>query len=105
MGTGYRVLLAAMTAGANALGRVVRVDAKVVHVDVDAETVTAGASAVRETPAGEPILAALRGALFEDLQGQKNPVAVGDRVRFLGTGGAIGSGVFSLRDWGLFFTR
>ena len=70
-----------MTAGANALGRVVRVDAKVVHVDVDEETVTAGSSAVRETAPGEPILAALRGALFEDLQGQKNPVAVGDRVR------------------------
>lgn len=47
-------------------GRVVRVDAKVVHVDVGD---------------GHVILAALRGSLFEDLQGQKNPIAVGDFVR------------------------
>ncbi|MEM6671630.1 MAG: ribosome small subunit-dependent GTPase A [Planctomycetota bacterium] len=46
-------------------GRVVRVDAKVVHVDVGE---------------AEPVLAALRGALFEDLGGKKNPVAVGDLV-------------------------
>ena len=70
-----------MTAGANALGRVVRVDAKVVHVDVDTASVTPGSTAVRSTAEGEPILSALRGALFEDLRGQKNPVAVGDRVR------------------------
>lgn len=46
-------------------GRVVRVDAKVVHVEV-------GES--------KPVLAALRGSLFENLVGQKNPIAVGDLV-------------------------
>jgi ribosome biogenesis GTPase len=46
-------------------GRVVRVDAKVCHVDVS----------------GEVVLAAPRGALFERLEGVKNPVAVGDLVR------------------------
>ncbi len=46
-------------------GRVVRVDAKVVHVDKGD---------------GVPVLAALRGSLFEDLDGKKNPVAVGDLV-------------------------
>lgn len=48
----------------NVEGRVVRVDAKVCHVEVQ----------------GEVSLAAPRGALFEDLEGVKNPVAVGDRV-------------------------
>ena len=47
-------------------GRVVRVDAKVVHVDVGD---------------GKVLLASLRGSLFEDLAGQKNPIAVGDLVR------------------------
>ena len=47
-------------------GRVVRVDAKVVHVDLgDGEA---------------PVQAALRGSLFEDLGPVKNPVAVGDLV-------------------------
>jgi ribosome biogenesis GTPase len=46
-------------------GRVVRVDAKVVHVEID----------------GEVILAAPRGSLFEALEGQKNPIAVGDLVQ------------------------
>ena len=46
-------------------GRVVRVDAKVVHID-------AGGDA--------SVLAALRGGLFENLDGQKNPIAVGDMV-------------------------
>ena len=46
-------------------GRVLRVDAKVVHVDLD----------------GEVVLASPRGQLFERLEGQKNPIAVGDRVR------------------------
>lgn len=47
-------------------GRVVRVDAKVVHVDLgDGEA---------------PVQAALRGSLFEDLGHAKNPVSVGDLV-------------------------
>ena len=46
-------------------GRVLRLDAKVCHVDLGDRVV----------------LAAPRGALFEDLKGMKNPVAVGDRVR------------------------
>jgi len=45
-------------------GLVVRVDAKVCHVDVD----------------GEVVLAAPRGVLFENLEGVKNPIAVGDWV-------------------------
>ncbi|MFT7484208.1 MAG: ribosome biogenesis GTPase [Candidatus Paceibacteria bacterium] len=45
-------------------GRVVRVDAKVCHVELE----------------GEVIHAAPRGLLFEDLKGVKNPVAVGDWV-------------------------
>ena len=45
-------------------GRVVRVDAKVCHVDVE----------------GKRLLAAPRGNLFEDLAGFKNPIAVGDEV-------------------------
>ncbi len=45
-------------------GLVVRVDAKVCHVELD----------------GKVILAAPRGALFERLEGMKNPVAVGDWV-------------------------
>lgn len=48
------------------IGRVVRVDAKVVHVDAGGP---------------EPILAALRGSLFENLEGVKNPIATGDFVR------------------------
>lgn len=46
-------------------GRVVRVDAKVCHVEVGDEV----------------LLAAPRGALFESLDGVKNPIAVGDWVR------------------------
>lgn len=46
-------------------GRVLRVDAKVCHVEVD----------------GKVVQAVPRGALFEDLGEVKNPVAVGDRVR------------------------
>ncbi|MEM6567016.1 MAG: ribosome small subunit-dependent GTPase A [Planctomycetota bacterium] len=57
-----------------ARGRVVRVDAKVVHVDVG----------------GEVVLAALRGSLFEDLRGRKNPVAVGDFVRLDRSGDPAG---------------
>lgn len=49
---------------ANPIGRVLRVDAKVVHVDIDGETVQA-------TP---------RGTLFEGKSEQKNPIAVGDFV-------------------------
>ncbi|MCA8981802.1 MAG: ribosome small subunit-dependent GTPase A [Planctomycetes bacterium] len=45
-------------------GVVLRMDAKVCHVEVD----------------GEVVLAAPRGALFENLEGVKNPVAVGDHV-------------------------
>lgn len=45
-------------------GLVVRVDAKVCHVEVDSQV----------------LHAAPRGSLFEDLEGVKNPVAVGDRV-------------------------
>ena len=45
-------------------GVVMRMDAKVCHVETG----------------GEVVLAAPRGALFEDLAGVKNPVAVGDRV-------------------------
>ena len=45
-------------------GRVLRVDAKVVHVDLG----------------GEVVQAAPRGHLFEALEEQKNPVAVGDLV-------------------------
>ena len=48
-------------------GRVVRTDAKVCHVALE--------------PGSPPIQAALRGSLFEDLQGMKNPVAVGDLVK------------------------
>ena len=46
-------------------GRVIRVDAKVCHVEVD----------------GVELQAAPRGALFENLEGMKNPVAVGDLVK------------------------
>ena len=56
------------------LGRVVRVDAKVVHVDVP-DPIT-NTSCEPET-----LLAAPRGALFEKLDGQKNPISVGDLVR------------------------
>lgn len=45
-------------------GVVLRMDAKVCHVEVN----------------GEVLLAAPRGALFENLDGVKNPVAVGDHV-------------------------
>ena len=45
-------------------GVVLRMDAKVCHVEVN----------------GEVVLAAPRGALFENLQGVKNPVSVGDHV-------------------------
>jgi len=46
-------------------GRVLRLDAKVCHVDLGDRVV----------------LAAPRGALFENLEGVKNPITVGDRVR------------------------
>lgn len=45
-------------------GVVLRMDAKVCHVEID----------------GKVVLAAPRGALFENLAGVKNPVAVGDHV-------------------------
>ncbi|MGK0220500.1 MAG: ribosome biogenesis GTPase, partial [Planctomycetota bacterium] len=45
-------------------GRIVRVDAKVVHVDLGSEVIHASP----------------RGSLFEDLKGRKNPLAVGDQV-------------------------
>lgn len=45
-------------------GRVIRTDAKVCHVDVN----------------GEILMAAPRGALFENLGDVKNPIAVGDSV-------------------------
>jgi len=47
-------------------GRIVQIDAKVVHVEV---------------ADGQVLQAALRGALFEGLRGVKNPVAVGDMVQ------------------------
>ncbi len=46
-------------------GRIVRVDAKIVHVDVGDEIIHASP----------------RGSLFEKLEGRKNPIAVGDLVR------------------------
>ena len=46
-------------------GRVLRLDAKVCHVDLGDRVV----------------LAAPRGALFEKLEGVKNPITVGDIVR------------------------
>lgn len=46
-------------------GRIVRVDAKVVHVDLGDEVIHASP----------------RGSLFENLKGRKNPIAVGDQVR------------------------
>ena len=55
-------------------GRVIRVDAKVCHVDLH----------------GEVIQAAPRGALFEDLKGQKNPIAVGDFVKVSLDGDPVG---------------
>jgi len=55
-------------------GRVIRVDAKVCLVDLH----------------GEVIQAAPRGALFEDLQGQKNPIAVGDLVKVSLDGDPVG---------------
>jgi ribosome biogenesis GTPase / thiamine phosphate phosphatase len=55
-------------------GRVIRVDAKVVHVDVE----------------GKVIHAAPRGALFESLDGQKNPIAVGDFVKVSLDGDPVG---------------
>ncbi len=64
------------------LGRVVRVDAKVVHVDVP-DPIASFAAAAEGTPLPEveTILAAPRGSLFEDLDGKKNPISVGDLVR------------------------
>lgn len=56
------------------LGRVLRVDAKVVHVDLD----------------GRVVHAAPRGQLFEDLQGRKNPIAVGDFVHVSLEGDPVG---------------
>ena len=55
-------------------GRVVRVDAKVCHVEVGEKT----------------ILAVPRGSLFEDLRGQKNPIAVGDLVHVSLDGDPVG---------------
>jgi ribosome biogenesis GTPase len=55
-------------------GRVIRVDAKVCLVDID----------------GEVIQAAPRGTLFEDLKGQKNPIAVGDLVKVSLDGDPVG---------------
>lgn len=55
-------------------GRVIRVDAKVVHVDVE----------------GEVLLASPRGQLFEQLGHQKNPIAVGDLVRISQGGDPVG---------------
>jgi ribosome biogenesis GTPase len=54
-----------MTAETLRTGRVMRGDAKVYHVDLDGEVRTC----------------APRGKLFEDLEGAKNPIAVGDLVR------------------------
>lgn len=55
-------------------GRVIRVDAKVVHVEVE----------------GQVIHASPRGQLFERLEHQKNPVAVGDLVRVSLDGDPVG---------------
>lgn len=72
------------------LGRVVRVDAKVVHVDVPDPIASFAAAQAEakggdgeeaELPVVETVLAALRGTLFEDLDGKKNPISVGDLVR------------------------
>jgi len=55
-------------------GVVLRMDAKVCHVEVD----------------GKVVLAAPRGALFENLQGVKNPVSVGDHVEIDPSGDPAG---------------
>ena len=55
-------------------GRVIRVDAKVVHVEVE----------------GEVLQASPRGQLFERLEHQKNPIAVGDLVRVSLEGNPVG---------------
>ena len=55
-------------------GRIVRVDAKVVHVDLGDEVIHASP----------------RGSLFEKLQHQKNPLAVGDLVRVSLDGDPVG---------------
>jgi ribosome biogenesis GTPase len=55
-------------------GRVLRVDAKVCHVEID----------------GEVLHASPRGSLFESLAGRKNPIAVGDRVRVSVDGDPVG---------------
>ena len=52
------------------IGRVVRVDAKVCHVEVD----------------GDLVLAAPAGGLFETRTDRKNPVAVGDFVELSAEG-------------------
>ena len=66
------------------LGRVVRVDAKVGHVDVPDPIASFGDAAEGAPfPRDEidTILAAPRGSLFESLDGKKNPISVGDLVR------------------------
>lgn len=55
-------------------GRVIRVDAKVVHVEIE----------------GEVLHASPRGNLFEKLEHQKNPIAVGDLVRVSLDGDPVG---------------
>ena len=61
-------------AESSAIGRVVRLDAKQVHVALDAQIV--------------PCVP--RGRLFEDLAGRKNPMAVGDLVRVERDGDSAG---------------
>ena len=63
------------------LGRVVRVDAKVVHVDVPDPIASFGAAQSMSDVPTETLLAAPRGSLFESLEGKKNPISVGDLVR------------------------
>jgi len=69
-------------------GRVVRVDAKVVHVDLDRGP--GEAEGPGEVTRPERVLAKPRGQLLQDLAGQKNPVAVGDRVELSIDGEGVG---------------
>lgn len=54
-----------MTEARDAIGRVIRTDAKVCHVDIE----------------GESVPCAPRGKLFDERSSQRNPIAVGDFVR------------------------
>ena len=73
-----------MTEARDAIGRVVRTDAKVCHVEVE----------------GAIVQCAPRGKLFEEHAKQKNPIAVGDFVRVdLGSQPASLEEVLTRRNW------